>query len=279
MDFNYLGFIFTNPHLTPIGVLSIFLLIFIRIIPILVIAPFLGAKLIPGSIRIGFAIALTFIILPIQIVKAVHDIPFDLMFIILSIKELLIGFIMGFLATVPFYIASTSGTIIDYQRGSSSMMSQDITMQMQSSSLGILYNNMLLVLFFQIGGVFFFITALLKSFDIIPVNEFINPNFFNLNMPIWKTSVGMLHHLFSMAIQLAAPAMVAILMAEAFLGIANRLAPQVQIAFLGLSLKSFVGLLMLLLSWSFILKMLGKTSFEWLIHLQDILNNFNPIPL
>ena len=51
-----------------------------------------------------------------------------------------------------------------------------------------------------------------------------------------------MNQIITIAIQLAAPALVAILMAEMFLGIANRLAPQVQIAFLGMSIKSLLGL-------------------------------------
>ena len=53
-------------------------------------------------------------------------------------------------------------------------------------------------------------------------------------------------------------------MAEFFLGIANRMAPQVQIAFLGMSLKSLMGLFLLWVGWQFILKNVITESLDFL---------------
>jgi type III secretory pathway component EscT len=77
----------------------------------------------------------------------------------------------------------------------------------------------------------------------------------------------------AISLQLAAPSLVAILMAEMFLGIANRLAPQVQIAFLGMALKSFVGLALLWAGWYFILQQIGKQSILWLQHLTQLIRS------
>jgi type III secretory pathway component EscT len=63
-------------------------------------------------------------------------------------------------------------------------------------------------------------------------------------------------------------------MTETFLGIANRLAPQVQIAFLGMSLKSLVGLGILCLAWFFILKQMNKLMFAWLEKLTSLMPTF-----
>jgi len=276
LNTDFASLILSNPNLSAMGVLSIFVLIFIRIIPIMAMAPFLGAKLIPASIRVGFAIALTFVFAPALVLNATTDVPFNTLFLAFAAKEFLIGFLLGFLATIPFYVAESAGTIIDYQRGSSSMMAQDITTQSQVSSLGILYNRMLLIIFFEFGGTFFFISALLKSYQIVPVDGWIHTTFFNADMPFWQVTLNILNHIMSVGIQLAAPAMIAILMAEAFLGIANRLAPQVQIAFLGLSLKSFVGLLILMLGWFFILKQMGLTSLEWMRNMAELFMNMAP---
>jgi type III secretory pathway component EscT len=72
------------------------------------------------------------------------------------------------------------------------------------------------------------------------------------------------NQIITIAIQMAAPAIVSILMAEMFLGIANRLAPQVQIAFLGMSIKSLLGLSLLWAAWFFILKQFTKQAYNWL---------------
>jgi type III secretory pathway component EscT len=59
----------------------------------------------------------------------------------------------------------------------------------------------------------------------------------------------------------------AILMTELFLGIANRLAPNVQISFLGMALKSLIGIVFLALAWLLITQKLS-------LHMTDILNGF-----
>jgi type III secretory pathway component EscT len=64
-------------------------------------------------------------------------------------------------------------------------------------------------------------------------------------------------------------------MTEVFLGIANRLAPQVQIVFLGMSLKSLIGLAILASAWVFILKQMGKETFLWM---KEVNNLFYTIP-
>ena len=144
------------------------------------------------------------------------------------------------------------------------MQSQDPSMQTQASPIGIFYNYILIVIFFQISGPFLFFDAVLKSYEIVPPAEYINPLFFSVKSAFWKTSMDLIHHIVSIAIQLSAPAIVAILMAEMFLGIANRLAPQVQIAFLGMSIKSLLGLALLWVAWFFILKQFTKQTYDWL---------------
>ena len=74
-----------------------------------------------------------------------------------------------------------------------------------------------------------------------------------------------------MSIQLGAPSIIGILMAEMFLGIANRLAPQVQIVFLGISLKSWVGLAILAVAWVFIINQLGKESLSWVKSITQVI--------
>jgi type III secretory pathway component EscT len=195
--------------------------------------------------------------------KAKSELPLDIFFVGYAMKELLIGFILGFLVTIPFYVAQNSGTLVDHMRGASSLQVTDPTTQTQTGSIGIFYNYVLIAVFFSIDGPFIFLQTLVSSFDFIPVNKFLNPIFFNLKIPVWKLVISLFNHVMSLAIQLAAPSIVGILMAEMFLGIANRLAPQVQIVFLGIPLKSWLGLLCLTIAWYFIVQQLGKESLDW----------------
>ncbi|QVL57593.1 MAG: EscT/YscT/HrcT family type III secretion system export apparatus protein [Simkaniaceae bacterium] len=259
-----LDYLSTLPNMTLWGVLSLFFLVLMRLAPIMAMAPFLGAKLAPGIARMGLAIFLSIIFLPYVIVNVKAPITFNNAFILYSLKEILIGFILGFFVTIPFYMVQTSGIIVDYLRGASIMQSQDPSLQTQASPIGIFYNYLLIVIFFQISGPFLFFDAIVKSYEIVPPAEYVNPLFFSVKSTFWKTSMDLINQIVSIAIQLSAPAIVAILMAEMFLGIANRLAPQVQIAFLGMSIKSLLGLALLWAAWFFILKQFTKQTYDWL---------------
>jgi type III secretory pathway component EscT len=247
-----------------------------RIAPIVAIAPFLGAKL-PGGVKIGLAICLTVILLPHIIATSKNPVAFDVSFIGYSLKELLMGFILAFFVTVPFYIAQSAGVLIDFLRGSSALMVTDPIVQTQVSPLGLLYNYVLIVIFFQIDGPFIFLGGVLQSYTIIPADQFLHPSLFNLAQPLWQAVVGLLTKFTAVSIQLAAPSLVSILMAEMFLGIANRLAPQVQIAFLGMALKSLLGIALLWAGWFFILQQMGKQSVLWLKSIEKIMHSLSSI--
>lgn len=269
---SYLTLILSMPNVSPNAVFSYFLLSLLRIIPIIALAPFWGGKNLPNPIKIMFGISLCAILLPSILLQSAQDLPFDMLYIGLCLKELVIGSIMGFIVSIPFSIAQNSGIILDHMRGASSLQVTDPTSQMQTSSIGVFYNYVLIAVFFGVNGPNIFFQTLVHSFQVIPITEFINPAFFSLKIPFWQIIISLFNHVMSLAIQLAAPSIVGILMAEMFLGIANRLAPQVQIVFLGIPLKSWLGLFCLSFSWYFIIQQMGKESLNWIKAMDHLLN-------
>jgi type III secretory pathway component EscT len=112
----------------------------------------------------------------------------------------------------------------------------------------------------------------MNSYQILPADSLIANSFFLEDNPFWQTLTKLLTTFTALAVQLAAPSFLAILMTETFLGIANRLAQQVQIAFLGMALKSLAGIALLWASWFFVLKQLGKQTLIWFQDLDRLLN-------
>ena len=274
---SYFTMLFQYASTKPMTLLCAFFLILARVIPIMIIAPFFGAKNSPTIGRMLFSVCITAIILPMVIIPLKENIYPNLIFAGYAVKEVLVGAILGFLVTIPFYIAQASGNLIDNIRGAGSLQVTDPTTQSQTGAMGIFYNYILIVVFFAVGGPFYFLNALASSFDLVPINNILNPAFFTLTSPFWKMIITLLSHILSLAIQLGAPSIIGILMAEMFLGIANRLAPQVQIVFLGISLKSFVGLALLAAAWFLILKQLGKESITWLKSIYQTIQQIAPI--
>jgi type III secretion protein SpaR/YscT/HrcT len=261
---NYLSLFLTLPYIAPITTLSFFFLCLARLLPIIFLAPFLGAKTVPPIVKIGFGIALSAIFLPQILLNVKENLEVGPHFFLLMIKELFIGFCLGFLAAIPFYIVQSTGSLLDHQRGASSLQVTDPSTQTQTGSIGVLYNYVLIAIFFAIGGPIFFIDAIGKSFLLIPPDALINPLFFTDKVPFWHLVFGLMDHVLKITIQLGAPPLIGMLITDMFLGIANRLSPQVQIVFLGMPLKSWVGLALLAAAWYFILQQMGKESTTWL---------------
>lgn len=265
--------------MTPLSLLTFFILVFFRLAPIVSLCPFFGAKLVPSIGKAGLAFFLSIVYLPIVIANSTTMVDYNLAFIGLGLKEFVIGLIIGFLTNVPFYVVESAGSIIDYQRGASQLMSQDPTLKVQASSIGIMYNYILIVVFFFLSGPLYFLDAVSLSFEMVPVDHYINANFFHHELPIWKHMMNIMNYIFAMSIQMAAPALVGILMAETFLGIANRLAPQVQIAFLGMPLKSLLGLFVLWLGWALFIKQFGDQAMSYFEQFTNLLKTLKPFSL
>lgn len=255
----------------PLGLITLFLLGFFRIAPIVNQAPFLGAKVAPVIVRVAIMMCLSLIFLPLLATHSTHEIGFNWAFLGYSAKELVIGLLMGYMISIPFYFIESTGMFIDFMRGASSLFGQDFTLQTQSSSIGIMLNYVLIVLFFQINGPFLFFDALAKSYELMPADGILSRQLFNIQAPVWQIFMEILSKLVALALQVGAPAIVAVLMGEMFLGIANRLAPQVQIAFLGIALKSILGIGLLWLGWFFILKQAENVTLNWIKLLEKVI--------
>lgn len=259
--------------MAPETLLAYFLLGVLRFAPIVALAPFLGAKVMPMPVRAGFAFLLSAVFLPTILSYSSGNLNIGTSFIGYLLKEVGVGFVFAFLASIPFFMVQSSGIIIDFMRGSSQLMAQDPTMQNQVSSIGILYNYILIYMFFQLDGMLLFFDAIQTSFELIPVDRFVPKEFFSLNREPYLFFSTILGKIFALAIQLGSPCILAILMAEFFLGIANRLAPQVQIAFLGMSLKSLMALFLLWLGWQFILKNVILESLNFIKNVNALAEN------
>ncbi len=260
----------------PLAPLSLFFLFMARFLPIIALSPFFGAKVLPHPVKVCFAICMFVIFLPRLLLVTTTPLNYNLELLFFFFKEIFIGITMGFIISMPFTIVSSAGIIIDHQRGGASLMVNDPTVQNQSSPLGTLFNYVTIYLFFYIDGPFLFIDGLLTSYDIIPPDALINPSFFHPGSRFYQMILQLFQKVMVVSIQLAAPALIAILMTDVFLGIANRLAPQVQITFLGMPLKSLLALVVICLGWKLLSEEIIHQCKLWINSLNDMVTMFNP---
>jgi type III secretion protein SpaR/YscT/HrcT len=258
------------------GPLVLLFLFLARMLPIIALSPFFGSRILPHPVKVTFAISLFAVFLPLLLNVTTTKLEYDNMIYALFIKEIFIGFLIGTFVSIPFVVVQTSGMLIDHQRGGASLMVNDPTIQNQSSPLGTLFNFVLIYVFFMIDGPFLFLDAIMKSYEIVPPDGFINPYFFSKTSSFWSSAVQLLTKVTRIAAQLAAPGLIIILMTDVFLGIANRLAPQVQVTFLGLPLKSLLALAVITLGWKAFVDQMIFESRSWLSYINDLILMFKP---
>jgi type III secretion protein T len=262
-------------HPFPASLLLLLLLALMRLLPIIVLAPFYGAQVLPAPIKMGLGLALAILFMPQLISLTPGPLNFDVTFILLALKELLIGLLIGYFVTIPFSIAGMAGIWIDHQRGVSSFVSLDPTLQAPVSPLGKLYSNTMIYTFFLVGGYYQFLDAVSLSFEMAPPASLFSAAFLRpTNVYFWTSIIKTLNQLVMISVQLSAPAVVTMFMSDLFLGVVNRLAPQVPMAFLGWALKSLLGIAVVWAGWLFIARRLNEIGFDWLQFLTHILRSF-----
>lgn len=235
-----------------------------RLAPVIGLAPFFGAKILPHTAKVFFVLCLLTILAP-KLVFTIHTpVHFNTYYILLFAKELFIGTLLGFFLMLPFLIVSSSGVLIDHQRGAASLMTNDPTIQNQSSPLGTFFNYFLIVLFWATDAPFFVLEALFSSYDLIAPDQFLDKISFLPESPLHMRINASLQTFVNLMMQLAMPGLLIILMTDTFLGIINRLAPQVQITFLGMGLKSWLALLIVCIGWSPFTEYLALQVVRWL---------------
>ena len=125
----------------------------------------------------------------------------------------------------------------------------------QVSTTGIFFTQLVSTLFFVGGAVFIFLGALYKSYLLWPV-------FGDWGTPSPATAqvaLGALDGMLRTTVVISAPVIILMFLATLGLGFVNRTAPQLNVFFLSMPIKSALGVAMLVIYLPFIMDMLMYT--------------------
>ena len=220
------------------------------------ICPALTESMIPGVVRRAVVLGVALMVVPHILAGMPPGEPNMWMFSFVAFKEALIGFILGFFAAIPFWIAENIGNFIDNQRGATMGEVYSPLSGAQVSTLGIFFTQIVSTIFFVGGIIFIFLAALYKSYAILPVfREAIS---FAPDAPLQL--LGTLDGMLKTTIVISAPVIIIMFLATLGLGLVNRTAPQLNVFFLSMPVKSALGIAMLIIYVPFIMDMLMYTK-------------------
>jgi flagellar biosynthetic protein FliR len=221
------------------------LLLFLRVTGLFALSPVLGRRNVPAAVKIGLSLLISYIFLavyPPQPAAAMTLSAENLLpYVLLAIKELLIGLVIGYMTTLFFDVVMMAGQVMDVQIGFGMAQIFDPDMQAQVSFVGSFLNYGLLLYFFAVNGHHALIKIMYLSFGQIPVGQVaLQTNIVDVCIKAFSIAV-------SMAMSVALPIIAAEIILEVVMGIMIRSVPQLNIFVVGLSVKIIAGLFALML--------------------------------
>ena len=220
------------------------------------ICPALTESMVPGVVRRAAILAFSLVAIPMVKAGMPPGEPNHWIFAAVAAKEAVIGFLIGFFSAMPFWVAENVGNFIDNQRGATMGEVYSPLNGSQVSTTGIFFTQVVSTIFFVGGAVFVFLGALYASYGVWPVFG----DWARMTPDAPVRVLGALDGMLRTTVVIAAPVIIVMFLATVGLGLVNRTAPQLNVFFLSMPVKSALGIAMLIVYLPFIMDMLMYTK-------------------
>ena len=228
------------------------IMVFSRLMGFIRFAPVFNRKEIPGMVKLALCLLLTIIITPFVKTDSLFVMESFTLSIILNIVT---GALIGYMAQLILMAVEAGADMINMQMGLSSAMVLEPTTSSQVSILSKIMALFGLLIFINLGGVYWLIRALMRSFEIFPIYATSIPleQLVNMNYLITMSS-----NVLFMGLQIAAPVLLATLGQDIILGVISKTAPQVNVFQLSFLLKPVLGAAIMVWILPMLLNIIGE---------------------
>lgn len=216
-----------------------FVLVFFRLAAMMIFAPLFGSTRIPRRVKVLLSLVLAFGMC--SSVQAPVALPSTTWQLALGIAgEMSFGFALGMVLSFTFIAAQWAGEMIGQQMGLNISEVLDPQFGGGGSLVGDLYFMLTLVIFLAIGGHRQMVIGIRSSFETLPLLSL------GIDEPLLDTLVGLFQSCTTLAMQLAAPMLVTMLVVDLALGCIGKTMPQINVMTAGLSIRSLLGIVVML---------------------------------
>jgi len=209
----------------------------VRIGMLMVFAPFFSSMGIPVRVKAGLTVAITALLYPVYAPRAFDFNGLNWCRVVAG--EVMVGLILGLTLSFVFEGAEMAGQILGFQVGYSLVNVIDPQTQVDTPVLAIFHKAVVLLLFLQLGVHHWLLRGLAKSFEYLP------PGVASATPAATEELLHAAGAMLVVAVQIAAPTLVATMLADIALGLIGKASPQLPVLFMGLSVKALVGFLVL----------------------------------
>ncbi len=211
------------------------IMVFARLIGFVRLAPVFNRKEIPGMVKIALCLLLTIVITPFINVPNLTAMNSFVLSILLNV---VVGALVGYMAQLILLAVEAGADMINMQMGLSSAMVLDPTTSSQVSILSKIMALFGILIFINLGGIYWLIRALMRSFEIFPIYATSIPLQQLVNMDYL---ISMSSNVLFMGLQIASPILLATLGQDIILGVISKTAPQVNVFQLSFLFKPVLG--------------------------------------
>jgi flagellar biosynthetic protein FliR len=211
-------------------------LVFARMLGFFRFSPIFNRKDIPSLVKIPMALIVTISIVPfLSPEKVMTECDSFILSLVLNVA---VGAMIGYMAQLITIAIDCGAEMINMQMGLSSATALDPTTSAQVSILTKMISLMGILIFINLGGIYWLFKALVHSFEIFPLYSSQVPlaQLIKMDMLI-KMSSNTLY----MGLQIASPVLLATLAQDIILGVISRTAPQVNVFQLSFLFKPVLG--------------------------------------
>ena len=237
-----------------------FAMVLTRISAFFLVAPVFSWKSIPVRIKIAMTVLMSIffsMIKPFGINSGQVSVLEAILFIS---NEAVYGLSLGLIVVLIFSAVKVGGRIIERQMGLALAEVLDPLTGERAQPLGMLLEMIFIILFLSANGHHLFLLIISKSYDAFPAGHI--PSIAVLTSGVVQAGSTLLIG----GLRLAAPMLAAFLLLMVTLAVLARIAPEMNILFISLSLRVGLGLLIAGMSLPFISGFLGEFS-DWMVKL------------
>lgn len=248
-----------------------FLLVFARLSAFFITAPLWMDRQIPGSFKWGFAFFTAILVVGIVPPNSLLELDSD--FIMLVLKEVIVGLTLGFFTAILLYAVQLAGSLVDMQSTFAMATMFDPQMGIQQAMTGRFYYVIAILFFLTIDGHHLLIKGVLASYQWIPVDAWL-PAFVSENLAI--LSLDIMKNMFGLAFLIAIPLVGTLFLVDISLGILSKMVPQMNLFVVGFPIKMVVHFIALYVTLPSFFYVLGKLVNTMVHSMEQILQILAP---
>lgn len=243
---------------------NLFFLILSRMSGFVLFNPIFGRQNVPGIVKSGLVLLLSITVFPMTSYRpAVPESILELG--VLLLLELAMGYLLGMVINLFFYIPLLGGETIDIQMGMSMGRTYDPSSQTSTTVTASLLNILMMLLFFAGNGHYTLLRIFMASGRVAPYGQV------GFGPDVYQAILELFISCTVMGIKLCMPILAAELLGQVGMGILMKVIPQINVFAINIELKVIIGLTLLLLLLAPFSEYLLAAENEMLLQIQRLL--------